>query len=337
MISNGDPRALAEELAQTGRVHEAITALTIANRAHRETEIEVRLVELRHAAAALLKPSKGSRAWPPKTRDRFRGVIDPPEITAGELTPEVLRSGIFRHGCILVRGLVPHARVEELIDDIERSFAAHDSHVVDPSSLGRSPWCVPFEPGPGYIIPREWGRAGGGVLAVDSPRTLFDIIETFDQVGIRNLVTGFLGEAPVMLAKKWTLRRARAEESYAVWHQDGAFMGRDIRSIDVWLSLSHCGVDAPGLDFVPRRLDEIVEHGTDGARFEWCVADEVAAAVAHGQIASPVFEPGDALLFDHMLLHRTALRPGMTRDRYAIEAWFAAPSSYPGDQIAIAY
>ena len=42
----------------------------------------------------------------------------------------------------------------------------------------------------------------------------------------------------------------------------------------------------------------------------------------------PVFEAGDALLFDHLFLHRTAVDPGMTRDRYAVEAWFLAPSTY---------
>ena len=44
-------------------------------------------------------------------------------------------------------------------------------------------------------------------------------------------------------------------------------------------------------------------------------------------------EPGDALLFDELFLHRTATDETMTRDRYAIETWFFAPSVYPGDQI----
>ena len=66
----------------------------------------------------------------------------------------------------------------------------------------------------------------------------------------------------------------------------------------------------------------------------------------------PVFEPGDALILDHMNLHRTAVDAAMTRDRYAIEAWFFAPSTYgamtsiyddgqdakiPADQIPVVY
>ena len=44
--------------------------------------------------------------------------------------------------------------------------------------------------------------------------------------------------------------------------------------------------------------------------------------------ACPVFEPGDALLLDHLTLHRTAVDAGMTNDRYAIETWLFAPSTY---------
>ena len=51
----------------------------------------------------------------------------------------------------------------------------------------------------------------------------------------------------------------------------------------------------------------------------------------------PLFEPGDALLFDDLMLHRTAAAPGLTRARYAIESWFFAPSTYPADQIPIVF
>lgn len=129
-------------------------------------------------------------------------------------------------------------------------------------------------------------------------------------------------------------------------------MGADIRSLDVWVALSHCGDIAPGIDLVGRRLDEIVERGTEGAYLEWTVGPGVVERVADGRVVRPVFEAGDALLLDHMNLHRTATGPEMTHDRYAIEAWFFAPSTYgamtnsyddgdtkkiPADQIPIIY
>ena len=106
-------------------------------------------------------------------------------------------------------------------------------------------------------------------------------------------------------------------------------MGGDIRSLNVWLSLSHCGDDAPGLDVVgaPARPTSS-PTGTDGAWLDWTVGPGMVEQVAPGAVVRPIFEPGDALIFDHMNLHRTAVDPGMTNDRYAIEAWFLAPSTY---------
>jgi len=47
------------------------------------------------------------------------------------------------------------------------------------------------------------------------------------------------------------------------------------------------------------------------------------------------FKAGDAIVFDEMNLHRTSTLPGMTKSRFAIEAWFFAPSCYPLDQLPI--
>jgi hypothetical protein len=125
-------------------------------------------------------------------------------------------------------------------------------------------------------------------------------------------------------------------------------MGHGIRSLNVWLALSHCGDDAPGLDVVGRRLDELVQTG-DGAFADWGVKPHVAAQVGAGAITRPIFDPGDALLLDHLTLHRTAVDAGMMNDRYAIETWLFAPSTYdamttavgqtykPRDQLPILY
>lgn len=349
-IRSKSKRALedAATLVADGKVLEAIELLTIANRVRRDSEIECQLVKLRAEARRHLDFSRESAPWPPVVDDLFPNAVGPPEISRDELTPDTLRSGILHHGCLLVRGLVGEKRVHQLIEDIDRAFAAHDAH-IDGTQGSTAPWYVPFEPGdlfPDGFPQRQFVRDAGGVLAADSPPTLFDIIETFEDVGIGELITAYLGEPPMLLAGKWTLRRVSPSERPRTdwdpeegpdWHQDGAFMGADVRSVDVWLSLSHCGLDAPGLDIVARRFDGIVATGTDGAHFDWSAGHAMVEAVARGAIVRPIFSPGDALLFDHLLLHRTAIEPTMTKDRYAIEAWFAAPSAYPDDQVPIAY
>ena len=84
--------------------------------------------------------------------------------------------------------------------------------------------------------------------------------------------------------QKCTLRRVDPDAGRG-WHQDGAFMG-DVRALNVWLSLSRCGDEAPGMDIVPRRLDHIVPTGTEGAIFEWSVSPQVAEEAA-GDVGRP--------------------------------------------------
>jgi hypothetical protein len=112
----------------------------------------------------------------------------------------------------------------------------------------------------------------------------------------------------------------------------------DVRAMNLWLSLSHCGDDAPGLDLVPRRLDDYVKAGGEGAWIENQVTDAVAREAA-GQdgILRPIFEPGDALLFDELFLHQTASDPSMPNDRYAIEMWFFGPSGFPESYAPVAF
>jgi hypothetical protein len=166
---------------------------------------------------------------------------------------------------------------------------------------------------------------------------LFELFEVVEQTGIGRLVTDYLGERPALSANKCTLRRVPLSTNVG-WHQDGSFLGEQVRSLNLWLALGDCGRDAPGLDLVPRRIDRVVETGTPGAMFDWSVAPDVVEREAGpAGIVRPEFLAGDALLFDHLFLHSTCVEPTMTRERHAMETWFFAPSAYPAGQIPLAY
>jgi hypothetical protein len=245
----------------------------------------------------------------------------------------------LHHGSLLVRGLLRPERIEQLIEDIDLAFENHDARRDGAPIDETRPWYAPFKPEPEYkltIGERWWVRNGGGVWTADSPRTFFDLVDAFEEVNLRDVLAGYLGETPAMSVKKGTLRRVPVD-SGSDWHQDGAFLGEGIRTVNVWLTLTDCGVDAPGLDVVARRLPEIVETGTHGAQFDWSVGPGMVDQVAEGKVVRPVFQAGDALLFDERNLHRTAVSPGMVNERYAIETWFFAPSTYPHDQIPVAF
>jgi hypothetical protein len=342
-----DALAAAEKLVDEGRFLDAVDLLTEANRRERDAAIEVRLVSLRHDAYAELDRSPTPSPWPDDAPLDRAGEEPLPPIDAGELTPASVRDSMLRYGCAFVPGLIPSEDVDLLVEGIDRAFEGCDTQAargwsretagVDPvADAATAPWYVRFEGVEGLPIKgetRKFVREGAGVWTVESPRMLFEFLEVVERAGLRPLIAGYLGERPALTLKKSTLRRT-PPLPFADWHQDGAFLGEGIRTINLWLSLSDCGVDAPGLDLLPRRLDRIVETGSGGAAFPWSVGPGTVEEAAEGvEVIRPRFKPGDALLFDEMFLHRTATDETMSRERYAIESWFFAPSVYPGDQI----
>jgi hypothetical protein len=339
--SRATPRILAEaaELMQRRQYRAAIDALTDANRRAADPRLEAQLVQTRHAAfAAVDAPPPGD--WPPQFADPFPQQVGIPEVAASDLSAPILGGALQHHGSLIVRGLATAAQAAVLVEDIDHALAAYDADVAGgpPAEQGR--WFTRFAPGEGYAyteLERRWGRQSGGQLLVaDSPRALFDVVETFTSIGFGRLLAEYLGEWPALSFKKSTLRRT-PPTSETEWHQDGAFLGAATRTVNAWLACTPCGIDAPSLDVVARRLDGVVETGTAGSAFSWSVAPAVAQRVAGNDIVRPVFAAGDALLLDQLTLHRTGVGPGMSRTRYALESWFFAPSTYPHDQVPIVF
>jgi Phytanoyl-CoA dioxygenase (PhyH) len=307
------------------RMLEEIRHLTESNRVQRDRKIERRLVELRYEAFRHATVSPSQAEQPEVVEDLFPGELIP-EVSRADLTVESARSGIGRHGSLLVRGLVGGEQVEQLKADIDRAFDAFDAEAAGKESAVLTGWYQPFEHRMISDQDRTRKRSRGNILAVESPPTLFDLIETMKDVGVGELAHGFMRERPAILARKVTLRRM-PHNFGGGWHQDGAFMGSGIRSLNVWLALTHCGDNAPGLDVVGRRFDELLPTG-NGAYAAWGIKPEDAEPAGTGVTVRPIFEAGDGLIFDHMCLHRTGTDPGMTNGRYAIETWFFAPSTY---------
>jgi Phytanoyl-CoA dioxygenase (PhyH) len=312
-----------------------IARLTAENRAARDPQTERRLLWLRHLAGIrTLNVERPAPHYPEPDRSQLPDGERLPPIAPDHLTPELLRAGILRDGAVRVRGLVDSAKALGFADEIERSLQERErlqqGGTADPAYYDE------FEADEGYGINiRWWIKEGGGLLAVDAPRLTFDMVELFSGAGLQDLVNGYLGEPGLISIHKTTLRKADPSVGGA-WHQDGAFMG-PVRALNLWLSLSHCGDEAPGLDLVPRRLDHLVATQTEEAVLDMQVSQAKAEeAAGDAGIVRPIFEPGDALLFDELFLHATGSDPAMPKPRYAIESWFFGASGFPGDYAPIA-
>jgi hypothetical protein len=265
-----------------------------------------------------------------------------PEVPVGELTAEVVRGAILDRGCLLVRDLVPREQTLRIAGLIDGALDAREAN----GSSGRTGF-ERFEADPRWSLEeRPYVEGHGGLWTVDSPFAAAEVCGLFAELGLVDLARDYLREQPLISVQKSTLRKVDPDSEVirhimgqgagGGWHQDGRFLG-PVKALNVWISLSRCGDVAPGMDLVPRRLDDFVATGTEGAPASWAVSPGVAAeAAGDSGIVRPVFNPGDVLLFDEMFLHTTAIDESMSEPRYAIETWFFGSSAFPSEYAPIA-
>jgi len=120
------------------------------------------------------------------------------------------------------------------------------------------------------------------------------------------------------------------------WHQDGA-LGFNfhamagapaperalLKMVTCWIALESCGLQAPGLELITRRLPQVLSP------------PQLTDVSVHGSFTPeeyfrPEFEPGDVLLFAGDILHRTHVTSSMTRHRTSIELRF-----FPGNKLPV--
>jgi hypothetical protein len=314
-----------------------IETLTESNRHAPDAGQERRLVALRHAAGIHLVDDASGKAEFVAPATGELGPADPlPEIAAGDLSAGLIRAGILRDGCLLVRGLVARDDALALAEQIDRAFAERDRG--EAGGAIAPGYYEEFRPAARYggeVFGRPWIKQGGGLLAADAPMLNFRMMEMFRAARLREVVSEYLGEPALISVHKTTLRKADPSVPGA-WHQDGFFMG-EVRSLNLWLSLSRCGDEAPGLDILPRRLDSYVATATEEAALDYTISQKrVEEAAGETPVIRPIFEPGDALFFDELFLHQTGSDPSMPKPRYAVENWFFGGSGFPDEYAPIA-
>jgi hypothetical protein len=315
-----------------------IERLRQTNLAGPDPDAERRLLALSHRAGiALCEEAPAEPQFAAAETDALPAGDPLPEVRAADLTPGLIRAGILRDGCLLVRGLVDRDRALRMADGIDRAFRQRER-----SEAGKSVkpgYYEEFqpEPGSGEPVVRGWIKQGGGLLAADAPHLHFEMTQMFRDARLPEVVGGYLGEPALISVHKTTLRKADPSVPGS-WHQDGFFMG-EVRSLNLWLSLSHCGDVAPGLDLLPKRLDSYLATATEEAILDYTISQlkvDEAAAAAGTRVLRPIFEPGDAIFFDELFLHQTGSDPSMHKPRYAIENWFFGGSAFASEYAPIA-
>ncbi len=332
----GPLRVEIDQLIAADGVAAGLNHLIALNRIERNAAYDIAIRNLRVVEGIARQPHDPDAAFsldgPEVALDRTSDDI--PFVEQHHLSVDAIRAGIRQSGCLLVKGLLTEPHIMELRAEVDAAIAASPAGEAGPDATSAF-----------HLNPTTAGRTVRGRirrkypedqmrLAVDAPHALFSLLELYRSIGLLDIIEAHLGSRLSLAAEKTTLRRVLPEGNlHTGWHQDGAFLEGGYRVLNVWLALSDCGVDAPGLEVLPQRLDDVLpgDPAWKDSPMPWIISDQqveaLAAQGAHN--CRPRFDAGDALLFDGTFLHRTGRTEDMTNVRYAIEAWFFDQSTVP--------
>lgn len=325
----------------------ALALLLEANRNHRDVALERQIVDLLLQApdvSAHAQASAGHQSV--ACGESTAGVI--PEVAFSELSVPVLQNAIEQAGYLIVRGFFESQQADMVRDCIDKAFDARANALVSAPGAADSPWYYssPHFSGGDHVAysqrrANQAPKRSGATRVIESPRSTLQLLELYSSRGVGDLVRGYFDEEAVIAARKWVFRLiepipAKRDSVGGGWHQDGQFMGEGVSALNLWVALSECGegTAAPGIALLPKRIREILEYGTRGARMDWVVGSELVEELAQdAPIVCPRFSPGDALFFDHYSLHRSGHGANQSERRYALESWFYSRSGTAGNVV----
>ena len=274
-----------------------------------------------------------------------RPSIDPPQSQAERPLDLTLKERVWnpnegaeiledlsQRSCVMLRNFLPRGEAERLAEIGWRTFDEVDSNLAR-TAEGLPPihsaYCRLRDAETDHRLGNERSmRAFGGMMIESVPYAGHHLFELLRASGLLPIVKDFIGGQPLIASAKCSLRLGDKDAPVRhVFHQDGAFLGGPAaRTVNIWLALTDAGIDAPGLEVLPYRLSQILPVGREGSFVSWEIAsDTVYAQFGRKNFVIPEFRAGDALLFDQMCLHRTHVRPEMTKKRLAYECWFFPP------------
>lgn len=306
-----------------------IKSLSEASQAGTDAQAAARLIQLRHNTWKCGQYPEPPLQWPPTVSADVGGATIP-TIDPADISADVLCDAISRQSCLLVRGLMPERDADAMVAGIDHALDAFERRRDGDTDPALDAWFLPFVPETGqdsYAMVRHMANVNGTVFAADSPHNFQRFIDICNSMGVLDILTEYFGVRPVLSVPKTTLKRVRPDTPVG-WHQDIRAYGAKTRAINMWVALSSCGTDARGLAVVPVNPGGPVEDVPPPPPLVPISDETINQLASEGTPPQePVFEKGDVLFFDTLLPHTTQQGSGFTRDRYAMECWFFAPTT----------
>jgi hypothetical protein len=250
----------------------------------------------------------------------------------------LVRRTIYDFGCILVRGFLPVERVDAFRELADRSFAMARSFLDLLNIDDSGPLEDIADPRLREFVASirigqmqtEWFEK------LNDGRSIYDIVKHERQPWrtLTKLLGGawFPGASTIRRVSSNTAQQFKTWQQPIRMHCDGPTLSKHTFSINLWVPLADCGVDAPGLQLVPgpfRPLQEAVKHDAERSYVDAELEQEQQRLYSSGLDGKPRFAPqmrrGDVLIFHNWIMHASYSTPEMRRTRTSFELRFDAP------------
>ena len=138
---------------------------------------------------------------------------------------------------------------------------------------------------------------------------------------IKSIVNVFMPNVTSYRAYKTIFRPTQNANSHRKtnwqWHQDAKFHST-LNDITIWIPLSRCGLEAPGLEFLKVANSREIMAIDEGEN--WYIKTELQKSLEEKyERYSPEFNIGDCVVFNSYAIHRTFVTSGMDQDRTSFD------------------
>ena len=212
------------------------------------------------------------------------------EVDTTAIPPAEAAAALAKHGAIVLRKLIDPASYPALIADFE---TANPTEVI---AL----------------------RIGGTPIMESAAALVPDYLT--------RLLRHLMGCEPALLPQYSFMRGIKLGQHRMVpYHQD--INNFEAEMVNCWVPLTPCLGNAPRLEVVAARLDELVETGMDTGDFKWIEESLVRTRFPAASIVAPPVDLGDAILLLGTTIHRSFYTEDTVEKRFSMELRFGPAST----------
>lgn len=250
-----------------------------------------------------------------------------------------IRRKLYRFGCVVVRGLLEAHGVTHFSAVTEATFTKSRQFLCllgiaddEPLDLIADARLRDFVANIriGQINP-DWFQILNDGLSI------YDLLTSSELANKRakRLMGGdwFPGAAIIRRVSALTTQHLKAAQAPIAMHCDAPTLSRHTYSLNFWVPLDDCGVDAPGLQLVPgefRPLQDLLLYDSERGYVDFEREQELQRLYSSGRDGRPRFVPkfsrGDVAIFHNWIMHASFTSTAMKLPRSSFELRFNAPS-----------